>query len=59
MSTLRKLWRQITLEVRGLIEELSKEETLDNLFWLFTVSWGLVMVVFFTCHNSTGPIFGL
>jgi hypothetical protein len=39
----------------GNLTETEKE----NLFWLFVILWGLVMVVFFILHESTGAVFDL
>jgi hypothetical protein len=39
----------------GNLTETEKE----NLFWLFVILWGLVMVVFFIFHEPTGAVFDL
>tara|TARA_R110000851_G_scaffold267363_1_gene419854 strand:- start:171 stop:362 length:192 start_codon:yes stop_codon:yes gene_type:complete len=63
MNIFKKLWLFVCLETKGLLSDLMTgnltETEKENLFWLFVILWGLVMVVFFIFHEPTGAVFDL
>tara|TARA_R110000803_G_scaffold2506_1_gene8543 strand:- start:300 stop:491 length:192 start_codon:yes stop_codon:yes gene_type:complete len=63
MNIFKKLWVFVCLETKGLLSDLMTgnltETEKENLFWLFVILWGLVMVVFFIFHEPTGAVFDL
>jgi len=63
MNIFKKLWVFVCLEIRGLLSDIISgnltETEKENLFWIFSIFWCLVMVTFFILHESTGAVFDL
>ena len=63
MNIFKRLWAFLCFEVKELFSDILSgnltDTEKDSLFWLFVTLWGLVMVVFFILHESTGAVFEL